>query len=321
MLQRNRSRRFVAAVLACCGLAALGCSGSSPEAALPPQSLVIQRPAEPAPPAVEPLERAAAPADGSAVATPAEGQPTAAPVAPPPPIVAAPRASSSARQSGDDTVVVVDRSDEAGREDMAAVLRGLSRQERERRQKTPPARLVLTDENLSASAEGARVTFSGPAVAATRPDGAPEREPGFPDDLEEGAEEERYWRSRTLEVRQRWRRAHDEVPRLEDEVEQWRTAFYAEDDPVRRDRQVKPLWDRALDRLLQSRDEVVQAQEDLELLLEEGRAAGALPGWLREGIELEPAPSLQPPEGEGLEETDPEEPITVEPLSREPPAR
>jgi hypothetical protein len=216
--------------------------------------------------------------------------------------------------------VVVDRSDEAGREDMAAVLRGLSQQERERRQKAPPARLVLTDENLSASADGARVTFSGPAVAAARPDGSPEGDPGSPD-IEEVAEEERYWRSRALEVRQRWRRAHDEVPRLEDEVERWRTAFYAEDDPARRDRQVKPLWDRALDRLLQSRDEVVQAQEDLEVLLDEGRAAGALPGWLREGIELEPEPSLQPPEGEGLEETDPDEPTTVEPLSREPPAR
>jgi hypothetical protein len=321
MLQPYRSRRLVAAVSVCCSLAALACAGSSPDAALPPQSLVIQGSAQPAPLAVEPLEPAPAPPDGSVVATPAEGQPTAGPVAPP-------AASSSAGQSGDDTVVVVDRSDEAGREDMAAVLRGLSRQERERRQKAPAARLVLTDENLSASAEGARVTFSGPAVAATRADAAPEGEPARQerelasgDDLEEVAEEERYWRSRTLEVRQRWRRAHDEVPRLEDEVEQWRTAFYAEDDPVRRDRQIKPLWDRALDRLRQSRDEVVQAQEDLEVLLDEGRVAGALPGWLREGIELEPAPSFQPPDGEGLGETDPDEPTTLEPLSREPPAR
>ncbi len=35
---------------------------------------------------------------------------------------------------------------------------------------------------------------------------------------------------------------------------------------------------------------VVEKERELEAFVEEGRRAGALPGWLREGIELEPKP-------------------------------
>jgi hypothetical protein len=193
---------------------------------------------------------------------------------------------------------------------------------------------VLNADNLAAHAEGARVTFSGPAAPAEAADvveGAA-RTPATASqagdsagregaDLADTSAEERYWRSRALDIRQRWRRAYDDVPRLEGEVERLRTAFYSEDDPVRRDRQVKPLWDRALDRLQEARDEVERSREELELLLAEGKAAGALDGWLREGNELEPP--LDPVDGDEapLEELHPDEPVPVEPLAREPPAR
>ncbi|MDH3745756.1 MAG: hypothetical protein OES47_11715, partial [Acidobacteriota bacterium] len=52
--------------------------------------------------------------------------------------------------------------------------------------------------------------------------------------------------------------------------------------------QIKPAWDRALDRLEGARELVAEASTQLDELIEEGRRAGALPGWLREGIDLEP---------------------------------
>jgi hypothetical protein len=295
---------------------------------LPPQSLAIERPAgapqdasgvaplEPLPIVAEGAEDSDAdrpsqePAGSPADLEPAEPVRLAAP---------APRANADAAAKTDDSVVVISVADEAGREDSAALLRDLSRTERDRRQTAPPPRLVLTDDNVAAQAEGARLTFSGPAAGRASDTASAPATARNDEELEADAEEERYWRSRALEVRQRWRRAHDDVPRLEEEVERLRTAFYAEDDPVRRDRQIKPLWDRALDRLQESRGEVDRAQDELEVLLEEGRAAGALPGWLREGNELEP-PLAPGDEGEALEEADPDEPVAAQP-AREPPRR
>jgi hypothetical protein len=43
-----------------------------------------------------------------------------------------------------------------------------------------------------------------------------------------------------------------------------------------------------LDRLEEARAEAETAKTELAELLEEGRAAGALPGWLREGVDEEP---------------------------------
>ena len=86
----------------------------------------------------------------------------------------------------------------------------------------------------------------------------------------------------------RWRDSVDRVEELEGEVAELRRRFYMEDDPFYRDSQIKPAWDRSLDQLTIAKDEVVAAKEDLDELLEEGRRQGALPGWLREGIEFEP---------------------------------
>ena len=94
---------------------------------------------------------------------------------------------------------------------------------------------------------------------------------------------------------------------LEKEAEGLRTRFYAEDDPVRRDREVKPAWDRALDLLDEARRTVARAQERLAELQDEGRRAGAMPGWLREGMELEPPRQ----EDEGVEESEPGEPEVI----------
>ena len=64
-----------------------------------------------------------------------------------------------------------------------------------------------------------------------------------------------------------------------------------------RDGQVKPDWDHALADLEEARYRAARGAEEVATFLEEGRRAGALPGWLREGAELEPEPVLETTDG------------------------
>src|SRR5262249_682898 len=101
--------------------------------------------------------------------------------------------------------------------------------------------------------------------------------------------DEQYWRGKARELRESWKQAADEVKELEQKSITLRQKFYNESDTFPRDTQIKPDWDRVLDRLRQARLDVDTAKQELTQFLEEGRAAGALPGWLDEGIENEPA--------------------------------
>ncbi len=47
-----------------------------------------------------------------------------------------------------------------------------------------------------------------------------------------------------------------------------------------------------------ARAEVETAEKELAEFLEEGRVAGAFPGWLREGVELEPEEEARSPSNE-----------------------
>src|ERR1700719_3030361 len=58
--------------------------------------------------------------------------------------------------------------------------------------------------------------------------------------------DEKYWRGRALEIRQRWRKASDRIKELEEDIGLLRRRFYAQDDPYVRDGQIKPAWDHAL---------------------------------------------------------------------------
>lgn len=100
--------------------------------------------------------------------------------------------------------------------------------------------------------------------------------------------DEQYWRGHVRQLRDVWRQAADEVKELEQKSGELRLRFYAESDTFLRDTQVKPEWDRVLDRLRQARVDVDTAKQDLAKFLDEGRTAGAQPGWLDEGIENEP---------------------------------
>ncbi|HVR99747.1 MAG TPA: hypothetical protein VMW27_24200 [Thermoanaerobaculia bacterium] len=169
-----------------------------------------------------------------------------------------------------------------------------ARAERERKAQAGPPVAVITNKTLPKYAKG-QVTVAEPKKKGDAGTVAPDPE---------RKDEQQYWRSQGLELRLRWREAEDEVGRLEQSASEWRRRFYAQDDPYVRDGQIKPEWDRTLDRLDEARAEVEATKQDLARFLEEGRQAGALPGWLREGVDQEPKPKAEePPPGEPVEPT------------------
>ena len=156
-----------------------------------------------------------------------------------------------------------------------------ARAAREQRAHAAPPAHVITDKNLKQYAAKGQITVATPKERKVEEE-APQ------------VQDEQYWRQRALDVRLRWRKAADDVKELEQSAAGWRRRFYAENDPYVRSGQIKPEWDRVLDRLEEARAEVEAARTELAELQEEGRAAGALPGWLREGVDQEPTEEPEP---------------------------
>ncbi|MGB5163591.1 MAG: hypothetical protein WBO69_08600 [Thermoanaerobaculia bacterium] len=202
----------------------------------------------------------------------------------------------------DDTLVVIeDEAADTPEHEMTLV--ESARAERERRNTTPKTEIVITDKNLSDYA-GAQLTISeGPARVITN-----ENLGSSGVDEDELALDEAYWRDRGLEIRLAWKEASEMVDELEADVFNLRMRFYAEDDPFYRDAQIKPAWDHAIEELNATREEVDLRKLELQDFMEEGRVAGALPGWLREGLELEPVEPVK--EEMGIAE--PGEPDTMD---------
>ena len=168
----------------------------------------------------------------------------------------------------------------------AQELAALAAAERERRRTAGTPMVVINDANLAAHATGKLTIISGaeskPAAAGAPPPDA--------------AKDERYWRDRVRGLREQWAAAVDSIGELEARAAALRTRFYAQDDPYVRDGEIKPAWDRTLENLDEARHRAQSLEDQLGAALEEGRQAGALPGWLRDGIELEPSerPYQQP---------------------------
>ncbi|MEM1182054.1 MAG: hypothetical protein AAGM22_27145, partial [Acidobacteriota bacterium] len=180
----------------------------------------------------------------------------------------------------------------------------------------------INDDNLAEFAEGADVIVLESEPAAP----PPSDEFDSPDPLAEGSDldggdirDEDYWRNRALELRMGWRRTIDELAELELESAALRQQFYAEEDPYIRDSQVKPSWDRTLDRLSTLRTRAQRYEQELDVFVEDGRRSGALQGWLNQGWELEPTDEEKELIGEpatlGIseaEEPDARDPVTGE---------
>ena len=105
---------------------------------------------------------------------------------------------------------------------------------------------------------------------------------------------------------------------LQAEVADLRRRFYQEDDPFYRDNEIKPSWDRALDRLQEAKSMAEAQERKLSRFLDEGHRAGALPGWLREGVEYEPPATPDNTPSERRRTDDPWEPKVLEEEPRDP---
>ncbi len=166
---------------------------------------------------------------------------------------------------------------------------------RAQKQNAPPPVAEINDENLAEYAAGGDIIILTSEPAAPAPQLQPNAAPPtaaaaseLPVVTPDGLRDEKYWRSRAIELRMGWRRAVDLIEELELENAALRQQFYAEEDDYLRDTQIKPSWDRVLDRLEQLRERSQRYEQDLESFVEEGRLSGAQQGWLNEGWELEP---------------------------------
>jgi hypothetical protein len=129
---------------------------------------------------------------------------------------------------------------------------------------------------------------------------------------------EEYWRGQALKIRLDWKAAVEAVDQLQSQVADLRRRFYEEDDPFYRDNEIKPAWDRALDQLQEAKAAAEAQERKLNRFLDDGRASGALPGWLREGTEFEPPPTPGHAPADRRRADDPWEPKVLEEEPREP---
>lgn len=239
-----------------------------------------------------------------------EPSPPPPPASAPEPVVEAPEPvveiPEPEPEPEDDTLVTID----TGAKDLTerpTSLAEAAQVERERRQVAEPTNIVITDKNLAEYATGDLTT-------ADRPEAADGERAAMLQFEKETAEKEAYWREGAREIRQQWRNAYDKIPVLEEKVFELRQAFYREDNGFYRDGEIKPAWDRAIEQLEEARLEVEARQGELAQFLETGREAGALPGWLREGLDLEPIIE------EAVEPTaEPSEPVIYNQEATDPP--
>jgi hypothetical protein len=210
--------------------------------------------------------------------------PTAAATSPKTPdsTPAATAAPPEETRKGDAAPVVVDAGVDGAT--TPATLVEAAHAERERRAGAGKPIAVINDKTLPRYAAKGQITVADPKAAKDKKKGPTAADAA----AAAQARDEEYWRSHARNLRDVWRQAADEVKDLEQKSGELRLRFYAEGDSFLRDTQIKPDWDRVLDRLRQARVDVDSAKQDLAKFLDEGRAAGAQPGWLDEGIENEP---------------------------------
>ncbi len=228
----------------------------------------------------QPVARAGQTPPAAAPATPSPATPPPAPSAP---------AATAKDPARDDAPVVVDPGDDESSSPPTLVQ--VARAEKERRAKAgAPAAIVITDKNLHQYAAKGQITVADPKAKEKKKAASPATTPVAPltGTADPAVRDEQYWRGQALEIRLRWRAAAEEVKKLEQRSTELRQRFYSENDPFVRDNQVKPEWDRVTDRLQKARAETETSRQQLANFLDEGRRAGALPGWLREGEEQEP---------------------------------
>lgn len=251
------------------------------------------------------MSPAAPPAPSSAEPVPVEDDPYLAE----PEQAPAAESGEEGRTSSDGLTVVIEEAG-AGANRRRTLVEAAAA-ERARRQQSREQIAVITDKNLHEFANGqltevdvveepepAETESAAPAPGSSAPSeteseasAAPLTQPAsaaVDPSVEASTDAESYWRGRVLRARMNWKYTEDEIAHLIEKIAELRQRFYAEEDPYYRDTQIKPSWDRALDRLAEAKEAAEGFRETVDEILQEGRLAGALPGWLREGVDLEP---------------------------------
>lgn len=205
--------------------------------------------------------------------------------------------------------VVVDPGDDGEPQSLVEAARA----ERERRANAGQSTHVINDKTLPKYARQGQVTIADPkknkkAAASAQPVSATGE-----------IRDEAWWRSRARDIRERWRDAAEDVKELEQRATELRQKFYLEGDTFTRDNQIKPEWDRVLERLRRAKLDVEATQKELAEFLEEGRAADVMPGWLREGEEEEPEELPRRKKEAGSPSQSIEPPVIEPPPAAEPP--
>jgi hypothetical protein len=147
---------------------------------------------------------------------------------------------------------------------------------------------VLTNETVKQLAEGIELTTTiggGPLPPAV----------GRSDQQGKKA----MWQQRYRDAVSRVATLEAKVKRLESEANRLEQEFYAHDNPVERDTQIKPAWDKALAELQAARDALADARKGPDEVLNAARRDGALPGWFR-GIEEGGPAAPAPPQGRAV---------------------
>lgn len=290
---RGRAARAAGAVAVGLALGTAACATAPAAETEPPSEAAVPLPPLPVDESAEVGE------DGTATATDRRGATAPAAAAPSP----APRQSAAAGP----ILIVVDE----GSSEVRPAPGELAQRTRREAAAAPGGSPRITNDNLGEYARRGRVTMAGAPDAAPAGEGA--AAPGATETAAAATEpvrDEAWWRARARGLREEWRATVDEIAELEEAAADLRWRFYAADDPWVRDGEVKPEWDRVLDRLSEARRRLGTYPERLDTLVEEGRREGALPGWLREGVELEPRPEELP--GAAADPAEPVEPREVD---------
>jgi len=212
--------------------------------------------------------------------TPKPSTPTPPPAAPIPltPDAApeAPTSDSVPMRSPSSTTIVVEGGSSKGG-DAGEDIVTIARAEREKRTQAQPPSIVITNDSL-VRRPGPK---SKPKVAKPLP--LPTVGSARPEDREQ---QEDLWKSRALEIRQRLKEDREKAERLKRLTASMRERFYLAPPQLGRDDTLWQEWGRLQESSSQADKDVKDTEEELEKFMEEGRLAGAEPGWLANGEEL-----------------------------------
>jgi hypothetical protein len=171
----------------------------------------------------------------------------------------------------------------------AQSLADVAKKEEERRKRTPPARKVYTNKDLSAvpPATASPPASGSPDAAAPdasggdtkTADAAPGDKPGAGTDAA-GAKDQKYWSARMKAARDAVERDQILADAMQSRINALTTDFVNRDDPIQRSR-VQSDRQKAMAELDRLKKQVMADKQAITNLEEEARRAGVPPGWLR----------------------------------------